>query len=399
MSSEKAETPRWWCSSAPDASRNGRRPVTSRASRLAAWASTQRTGLPAGAVGAVPAGGDVGADDPVAARDVGDPGADLLDDAGGLVTEHHRQRPGPVAVDDRQVGVAQPGGDDPHEHLARARGRRASRSSTVSGAESAKGCSSVDAAQHGRPRRDAHRCLPSGAGRAAHRPRRLVARSVHASSRGGWHSVRMADGGVAGLVLAAGAGRRMGGPKALLRLAPSGPSLVETAVARLHEAGVTEVHVVVGLGAERHRAGRAGRRPRRRGPRLGRGDGRLAAPRARGARPTPTPRPRSSCSSTCPTSAPRSTRGCWRRPRGEEGDLSSVTGAGGIRRHPRAPRPAGARPLGGGARERGRRPRRPRLLRRPSAPRLVECGDLATGRDIDRPPTSDLRSGRPGRRV
>ncbi|WP_404380851.1 nucleotidyltransferase family protein [Knoellia locipacati] len=60
----------------------------------------------------------------------------------------------------------------------------------------------------------------------------------------------MADGGVAGLVLAAGAGRRMGGPKALLRLSPSGPSLVETAIARLHDAGVVDVHVVVGSSAE-----------------------------------------------------------------------------------------------------------------------------------------------------
>ncbi len=60
----------------------------------------------------------------------------------------------------------------------------------------------------------------------------------------------MVDGGVAGLVLAAGAGRRMGGPKALLRLTPSGPSLVETTVSRLHDAGVSEVHVVVGHSAD-----------------------------------------------------------------------------------------------------------------------------------------------------
>lgn len=59
----------------------------------------------------------------------------------------------------------------------------------------------------------------------------------------------MADGGVAGLVLAAGAGRRMGGPKALLRLSPCGPSLVERAIDRLHAAGVGEVHVVVGSAA------------------------------------------------------------------------------------------------------------------------------------------------------
>lgn len=41
----------------------------------------------------------------------------------------------------------------------------------------------------------------------------------------------------------------MGGPKALLRLSPTGPSLVESAVTRLRDAGVSEVHVVVGHSA------------------------------------------------------------------------------------------------------------------------------------------------------
>lgn len=70
----------------------------------------------------------------------------------------------------------------------------------------------------------------------------------------------MADGGVAGLILAAGAGRRMGGPKALLRLSPTGPSLVETAIGRLRDAGITDVHVVAGHSAPsvRIRAERAG---------------------------------------------------------------------------------------------------------------------------------------------
>ena len=61
----------------------------------------------------------------------------------------------------------------------------------------------------------------------------------------------MVDDRVAGLVLAAGAGRRRGGPKGLLRLSPAGPTFVETAVARLHEAGVSGVHVVVGASAAR----------------------------------------------------------------------------------------------------------------------------------------------------
>jgi len=53
-----------------------------------------------------------------------------------------------------------------------------------------------------------------------------------------------------GLVLAAGAGRRMGGPKALVRLTERGPALVETAVARVLEGGCDRVVVVVGAAAE-----------------------------------------------------------------------------------------------------------------------------------------------------
>jgi CTP:molybdopterin cytidylyltransferase MocA len=49
-----------------------------------------------------------------------------------------------------------------------------------------------------------------------------------------------------GLVLAAGAGRRMGGPKALVRLTDGGPTLVETAVARVVAGGCERVVVVVG---------------------------------------------------------------------------------------------------------------------------------------------------------
>ena len=53
-----------------------------------------------------------------------------------------------------------------------------------------------------------------------------------------------------GLVLAAGAGRRMGGPKALVRLVDGGPTLVETAVARVLEGGCDRAVVVVGAAAE-----------------------------------------------------------------------------------------------------------------------------------------------------
>lgn len=53
----------------------------------------------------------------------------------------------------------------------------------------------------------------------------------------------------AGVVLAAGAGRRLGAPKALVRLAPDGPTLVETAVERVRSAGCGRVVVVVGASA------------------------------------------------------------------------------------------------------------------------------------------------------
>jgi nicotine blue oxidoreductase len=53
-----------------------------------------------------------------------------------------------------------------------------------------------------------------------------------------------------GLVLAAGAGRRLGGPKALVRLVDGGPTLLETAVARVVAGGCDRVVVVVGAAGE-----------------------------------------------------------------------------------------------------------------------------------------------------
>ncbi len=63
---------------------------------------------------------------------------------------------------------------------------------------------------------------------------------------------------VAGLLLAAGAGRRMGGPKALVRLVAGGPTLVESAVERLLAAGCDRAVVVVGAGANEAAAAVAG---------------------------------------------------------------------------------------------------------------------------------------------
>lgn len=55
---------------------------------------------------------------------------------------------------------------------------------------------------------------------------------------------------IAGLLLAAGAGRRMGGAKALVRGVEGGPTLVEAAVERVRAAGCDRVVVVVGAAAE-----------------------------------------------------------------------------------------------------------------------------------------------------
>lgn len=52
-----------------------------------------------------------------------------------------------------------------------------------------------------------------------------------------------------GLLLAAGAGRRMGRPKALVRPGPDDPTLLETTVGRLLGAGLGRVVVVLGAAA------------------------------------------------------------------------------------------------------------------------------------------------------
>jgi hypothetical protein len=66
------------------------------------------------------AGGHENHDDAVALLEVGDAGADLLDLAGGLMAQHHRHRAWPVAVDHREVGMAEARGADADQHLAHA---------------------------------------------------------------------------------------------------------------------------------------------------------------------------------------------------------------------------------------------------------------------------------------
>jgi hypothetical protein len=57
--------------------------------------------------------------DVIADREIGHPVAELLHHAGRLVPERHRQRARPVAVDHREIGVAQARDLDAHEDLAR----------------------------------------------------------------------------------------------------------------------------------------------------------------------------------------------------------------------------------------------------------------------------------------
>ena len=80
---------------------------------------------------------------------------------------------------------------------------------------------------------------------------------------------------VVGLLLAAGAGRRMGGPKALVR-ADDGTAWVVRAAAALRAGGCDPVRVVLGCrrrrGARIADRGGRGRRARRLGRRGGRGD-------------------------------------------------------------------------------------------------------------------------------
>ena len=66
----------------------------------------------------MPASGEERHHDTVARHGIGHPVADFFDDAGGLVAEQHRQRAGPIAVHDAEVGGADARGLDAHQQFA-----------------------------------------------------------------------------------------------------------------------------------------------------------------------------------------------------------------------------------------------------------------------------------------
>ena len=74
--------------------------------------------------GAVPAARQERHDDALPDRQIGTAGAHLLDHSGGLVSEQHRHRAHPIAVDHRQIGVTQPGGFDADQEFALTRRRQ-----------------------------------------------------------------------------------------------------------------------------------------------------------------------------------------------------------------------------------------------------------------------------------
>ena len=72
-------------------------------------------------------------DDVFALARSGTPATDVLDDARCLMAEHDRHRIAQRAVDHFQIGVAEAGGADPHQHVGRPSGA-ASTCSIASGA-------------------------------------------------------------------------------------------------------------------------------------------------------------------------------------------------------------------------------------------------------------------------
>ena len=175
----------------------------------------------------------------------------------------------------------------------------------------------------------------------------------------------------------------MGGPKALLRLTPSSPSLVETAVTRLHDAGVGEVHVVVGSAAAQVtlRAERVGGIvveaadwAEGMGASLRRGLEALAATGAQAALLMLVDLP--------DVGADVHVR--LLEAAGDEGDLAAALVRAAYDALPGHPVLLG-RAHWAAVRESAVGDSGARDYFRAQRPRLVECADLATGRDIDRP--------------
>jgi hypothetical protein len=80
-----------------------------------AWLTEGRPSFPAGQ--AVSATGYKGADDMIARPEVAHARTYFHDFTRSFMTKRHRHRPGPAAVDDRQIRVAQPGGTNANEHF------------------------------------------------------------------------------------------------------------------------------------------------------------------------------------------------------------------------------------------------------------------------------------------
>ncbi len=118
----KPDTPRWWLTGWP--SRDSRRsPAIRVPAALAALPGSHGVSPLVAQAGQCAAPRQKGHDDALPDGHVGDGGAGLLDDARRLVSEQHRHRAHPVAVDHRQVGMAQPCGLDADQQFGVA-GRR-----------------------------------------------------------------------------------------------------------------------------------------------------------------------------------------------------------------------------------------------------------------------------------
>ncbi len=187
---------------------------------------------------------------------------------------------------------------------------------------------------------------------------------------------------VVGLVLAAGRGRRMGGPKALIRLKATGPTLLESAVSVVRQGGCSEVVVVVGAAAER-----VGALGERLGARVveerGWAEGMGASLRAGLAAVSPL---EADASLVTLVDLADITAEVVARviAAADPADPTSALVRAAYHGGEGHPVLLGRRHWPGVARQaQGDQGARAYLARR--AVRLVECGDLATGRDLDRP--------------